>query len=244
MFVHSIQLIFGFSFFFFTFLSKNETKCQVFGLLPSMKSLIDSAPPHSNSHSHSTSLSSQTDQLMMEEECQLPYREGIMAVFISTNHPGKILVGCRNPAKATATLTLPPISPAWQLPQGGIEPSDLPVSIAERATLIREMEEELGMSEHDYQIIQVSSRHTRYDWHKTAWLKPEHAQRYRGQQHRWFLCQLNKEIDPLQIDLSRVKDPEFSELKWSSPEEVLAEVVEYKRNVYKEGFKMLDLHFQ
>ena len=104
-----------------------------------------------------------------------------MSVFSSANHPGKIFVGCRNPAKATATatITLPPINPLWQLPQGGIEPSDLPVSTAERFTLIREMEEELGMS---MTIKLFRYLHgIPYDWHKKAWLKPEHASMYRGQ---------------------------------------------------------------
>ena len=177
--------------------------------------------------------------------CHSQYRAGIIAVFTSPNHPNQILVGSRNPDKAVNPGNQN-VKPTWQLPQGGIDQQDLfglPMNEAEQLTLFREMEEELGLTSGDYKIVSTSIQTTKYDWKdNTTWLITAHAARYKGQQHRWFLCSLNCNIEPLEIDLTRVKDPEFDRLKWKTVDAVIDEIAEYKREAHKNGFQMLGLY--
>ncbi|XP_052187410.1 nudix hydrolase 25 isoform X2 [Diospyros lotus] len=56
---------------------------------------------------------------------------------------------------------------------------------------------------------------------------------WHGQAQKWFLMRLTK--DDSEVNLaSGEADPEFSDWKWASPEEVIEQAVDYKRPTYEE----------
>ena len=112
---------------------------------------------------------------------------------------------------------------AWQMPQGGIDKGEK----AEAAAL-RELEEEAGVPR-DLVEVEAETR----DW--IAYDLPDHligklwGGKYRGQRQRWFLLRfLGSDTD---IDIT-LHDKEFARWRWSSADEVLADIVPFKRGVY------------
>ena len=148
----------------------------------------------------------------------LPYRPCVGVVL--ANPQGHIFTGER--------LDTPG---AWQMPQGGIDPGETPETAA-----LRELEEETGVPKTLARIEAELPRWIRYDL-------PEHLVgklwkgRFRGQEQRWFLLRYQG-VDS-DIDITR-DHPEFARWRWSSPDQVLADIVPFKREVYAEviaGFR-------
>ena len=140
----------------------------------------------------------------------LPYRACVGVVLANAN--GHIFTGER--------LDTPG---AWQMPQGGIDPGETPESAA-----LRELEEETGVPP---SLARIDDAHP--DW--IHYDLPDHLVgklwkgRYRGQKQRWFLLRfLGQDSD---IDIDR-EHPEFARWRWSSPDQVIADIVPFKRAVY------------
>ncbi|XP_057961292.1 nudix hydrolase 25 isoform X4 [Malania oleifera] len=65
---------------------------------------------------------------------------------------------------------------------------------------------------------------------------------WHGQAQKWFLMTLTK--DESEINLANGEaDPEFSEWKWASPEEVIEQAVDYKRPTYEEVMRTFMPYF-
>lgn len=120
---------------------------------------------------------------------------------------------------------------AWQMPQGGIDEGET----AETAAL-RELEEETGVAP---DLVAVEAELD--DW--IAYDLPDHligrlwGGKYRGQKQRWFLLRFHG--DDTDIDITR-HQKEFARWRWSSAEDVLADIVPFKRAVYDQviaGFR-------
>jgi putative (di)nucleoside polyphosphate hydrolase len=116
---------------------------------------------------------------------------------------------------------MPAGMPAWQMPQGGIDPGESPAEAA-----MRELTEETGT---DKAEIVAESR----DWHcydipaevaATRW-----GGRYRGQRQKWFLMRFLGEDEDINID---TKNPEFGRWKWVAPDELCNLIVGFKRAIY------------
>ena len=142
------------------------------------------------------------------------YRPCVCAVFVATD--GKILLAERADRDG-----------AWQLPQGGVDKGET----AEQA-LFREMEEELGC-EH-FEILKTSDAKIRYRW--APGMKGH--KNYVGQEQTWFLTQF---LDGHGPDLENAKDREFQSWKWSTPQEAIDTIAEFKREAYIQGFRSLGL---
>ncbi|MEM0897702.1 MAG: RNA pyrophosphohydrolase [Verrucomicrobiota bacterium] len=113
---------------------------------------------------------------------------------------------------------------AWQFPQGGVDKGE-----SSREALVREVEEEIGLSPDSYEIVEERSG---YDYvfpnGKTKWGG------CRGQTQTYFRC-LFAGDDGL-IDLEAC-DIEFARFQWIHPREFqLAWVIEFKREVYEKVF--------
>jgi putative (di)nucleoside polyphosphate hydrolase len=114
-----------------------------------------------------------------------------------------------------------PVMPAWQMPQGGIDPGETP-----RQAAMRELEEEIGTAK---AVLLGESR---------VWLKYDlpielaggiWGGRYRGQQQKWFVMRfIGSDAD---INLA-TEHPEFDAWQWVAPERLPDLIVPFKRQLY------------
>lgn len=153
--------------------------------------------------------------LSAEAIASLPYRPCVGVVLI--NAAREVFAGQR------ADMT----TPAWQMPQGGIDAGETPQEAA-----LRELREETGLRAQDV-ILRGQTR----DW-LTYDLPPEvipnrWGGRFRGQKQHWVLAEL---IAPdSAIDLTH-EDIEFSAWRWMTAPDLLAAIVPFKRDSYAQVF--------
>jgi putative (di)nucleoside polyphosphate hydrolase len=118
-------------------------------------------------------------------------------------------------------IDMPAGLPAWQMPQGGIDPGETP-----REAAMRELCEETGTDKAE--IIGESRVLHRYDLPADIagrmW-----GGRFRGQKQRWFAMRfLGQDID---IDIA-TQHPEFDAWKWVAPGDLPNLIVPFKRTIY------------
>ena len=112
----------------------------------------------------------------------------------------------------------------WQLPQGGVEAGEKAVEAMQR-----ELTEEIGTRR--FELLAESKHWLTYDF--PAWLADAAiAKAYRGQSQKYFTLRLEDGAEP---DLSKA-DGEFIAFRWMSPEELIDQVVAFKREVYRKAF--------
>lgn len=149
----------------------------------------------------------------MTQPSDLPYRPCVGVVLI--NATGRIFAGQRKDSD----------SPAWQMPQGGIDDGEKP-----RAAALRELWEETGVTADLVEFVGKTDDWVTYD------LPPEllgkvWGGKYKGQRQKWFLFRYKGQDDQVNID---TEHPEFSTWKWIGAEEMVASIVPFKRAVYEE----------
>lgn len=142
----------------------------------------------------------------------LPYRPCVGIVLVNTN--GKIFTAERFDRPG-----------AWQMPQGGVDEGE---GLKEAA--FRELEEETSVPASAVELITQTKNWVFYD------LPPELVGKalegkYRGQKQYWFLMKLMGDESLINLD---TKHPEFSRWKWSTKEELVSEIVDFKRDVYEQ----------
>lgn len=146
-----------------------------------------------------------------EDISKLPYRPCVGVMLL--NAQGRVFVGQRldNPA------------PAWQMPQGGIDPGEEPTEAA-----LRELWEETGVTRDLVQIEAEAPDWLHYDL--PADLIPRLWKgRYRGQKQRWYLMRFHGADNQIVIE---TEHPEFSEWTWLDPRDLVEKIVPFKREVY------------
>lgn len=120
------------------------------------------------------------------------------------------------------------------MPQGGIEDGEEPKSAA-----IRELREETGIV--SAEIMAEVPHWLTYDFPPAVKAKVNRlwGGEWHGQAQKWFLMRSTK--DESEINLANGEaEPEFSEWKWASPEEVIEQAVDYKRPTYEEVMRTFE----
>ena len=149
---------------------------------------------------------------MPVDPSSLPYRPCVGVMLV--NDAGHVFVGQRRDSA----------SPAWQMPQGGIDPGETP-----RGAALRELEEETGIPADRVEVLAETAEWLTYDL-------PDHlvgrvwGGRYRGQAQKWILARYLGRDEEIDIATAH---PEFSEWCWLPPRELPARIVPFKRAVYE-----------
>ena len=146
-----------------------------------------------------------------EQIAALPYRPCVGVMLANT--AGQVFVGQR----------IDNDHPAWQMPQGGIDPGETP-----RDAALRELWEETGVPSELVSVVAETSNWIPYDLPHD--LVPNIWKgRFRGQEQKWFLLRFRGEDADVNIATDH---PEFSEWRWLSPDQLVANIVPFKREVY------------
>ena len=147
---------------------------------------------------------------------KLPYRSNVGIMMV--NEQGYVFVGQR----------LDNNQNAWQMPQGGIDAGEDPETAA-----YRELLEETGVKKQDVRFVASSSQWLSYDLPEDL-IPILWNGKFRGQKQKWFLFKFLGEDGDINI---ATEHPEFSKWKWISKENLLKEIVPFKKSVYENVLK-------
>ena len=140
----------------------------------------------------------------------LPYREGVgMMLLNSDNH---VFVARRIDSS----------SEAWQMPQGGIDAGEDPLTAA-----FRELKEEIGTDKAD--LLGESKHWLTYDLPEILIPKIWNG-RFRGQRQKWYVMRFTGVHADINIE---TEHPEFSEWKWIEMTDLPGIIVPFKRDLYQ-----------
>jgi putative (di)nucleoside polyphosphate hydrolase len=114
------------------------------------------------------------------------------------------------------------------MPQGGIDAGEDPETAA-----YRELLEETGVKKQDVRFVASSSQWLSYDLPEDL-IPILWNGKFRGQKQKWFLFKFLGEDGDINI---ATEHPEFSKWKWISKENLLKEIVPFKKSVYENVLK-------
>ncbi|TJZ92564.1 RNA pyrophosphohydrolase [Paracoccus gahaiensis] len=142
----------------------------------------------------------------------LPYRPCAGVVLV--NRDGLVFAGHR--------LDMPG---AWQMPQGGIDGDETP-----REAALRELTEETGVGPDLVEVLAETPDWVVYD------LPPDMLGRvwkgrFGGQRQKWLLLRFLGEDRDVAIETAH---PEFDRWQWMRADDLLENIVPFKRAVYAE----------
>ncbi len=149
----------------------------------------------------------------------LPYRPCVGVMLL--NADGRVFVGAR--AGGNEAMRLEKV---WQMPQGGIDAGEDPLSAARR-----ELYEETGIR--SAELLFEAPNWITYD------LPPELVGKawkgkWRGQTQRWFAFRFTGVESEINLDVAGSGDPEFLEWRWMAMSDLVDMVVPFKRAAYVE----------
>jgi|TARA_B100001939_G_scaffold318527_1_gene306012 putative (di)nucleoside polyphosphate hydrolase len=149
---------------------------------------------------------------------KLPMRTGVGIVVL--NNQNHVFVGKRkdNPGNK------------WQMPQGGVDKGESFIT-----AMKRELAEETSIK--NIKILKEIEKIYQYELPKNLvgiiW-----KGKYRGQKQKWFITRFLGE--DREIDLN-TRNPEFIDWKWIEPEKLPEVIVNFKKDLYKNILKEINL---
>lgn len=120
---------------------------------------------------------------------------------------------------------------AWQFPQGGIRHGE-----RLQQALYRELKEEVGLEPADVEIISSTKGWLYYELPKNL-IRQNSSPVCIGQKQKWYLLRMR--CDEQKIDLRANNMPEFDDWQWVSFWYPLSQVIDFKREVYRQALKEL-----
>lgn len=147
------------------------------------------------------------------EIAALPYRPCVGVMLV--NKDGDVFVGQRIDNETSA----------WQMPQGGIDDGETPLVAA-----LRELGEETGLPADSVAVEAETKGWVTYDLPHD--LVPRIWKgRFRGQKQKWVLMRFQGRDDQVNI---ATEHPEFSEWRWLPADQLVDNIVPFKRAVYQQ----------
>lgn len=140
----------------------------------------------------------------------LPYRLGVGLVLF--NDQGLVFAARRIDTDLDA----------WQMPQGGIDKGEEPMTAA-----LRELEEEIGTAKAE--IIAETSDWLSYDLPADLAAKVWKG-KYRGQKQKWYALRFKGSDADINI---ATEHPEFNAWCWMKLEDLVEKIVPFKRDIYR-----------
>ena len=149
---------------------------------------------------------------------KLPLRTGVGIIVLNNNN--QVFVGKRkdNPGNK------------WQMPQGGVDPGENYIAAMKRELLEETSIKNIKILKEIQRIYQYELPHNLIG---VIW-----RGKYRGQKQKWFITRflgLDSEID------INTKRPEFIDWKWIDPDMLPEVIVNFKRDLYLELLKEINL---
>ncbi|PJE79772.1 RNA pyrophosphohydrolase [invertebrate metagenome] len=120
---------------------------------------------------------------------------------------------------------------AWQFPQGGIKTGEAPDD-----AMLRELNEEIGLTTSDIKIIACTRGWLRYRLPKKLIRHDRHPVCI-GQKQKWYLLQFMNTDN--HVCLNTTDLPEFDNWQWVSYWYPAGQVVSFKRDVYRRALREL-----
>ncbi len=121
---------------------------------------------------------------------------------------------------------------AWQFPQGGIDAGE-----NEEEAMYRELNEELGLSAQDVQVLGKTDEWLFYKL-PICYQRTERMPLCIGQKQKWFLLRLVSDDSRIKLDSSA--SPEFDQWRWVDYWLPLTVVIEFKREVYRQVLEQFE----
>ncbi len=125
---------------------------------------------------------------------------------------------------------------SWQLPQGGIEEGD-----SVKQTAYKELKEETGINESEVTYLGETDEWLTYDFPEKSHPKEGRSEKFKGQKQKFVLFYFKGKHK--KIDLHKATDKEFSRWKWNNWQDVISEVVDFRKPVYTKAFSFFSEKF-